>query len=169
MLQHKDGARSPSVTLTHPVNMHPAFLHTHNALRWVVLLVGLLAIVRAAQGLKGDRPFAPARRVGVFFMVSLHVQLLIGLVLFVVSPLVQTAMANMKATMADAATRFFIAEHPTLMVIAVVVMTVGSIIAKNASDDAARHRKLLVFAVVTMLLLLAGIPWQRALVPGMGS
>lgn len=149
--------------------MHSALLLTHNALRWIVLVAGVLAIVRATQGLKGDRPYAPARRAGVLFMVSLHVQLVLGLVLFVVSPLVHQAMADMKATMADAATRFFIAEHPTLMVIAVVVMTIGSIVAKGAPDDASRHRKLLVFSVVTLLLLLGGIPWQRALVPGMGN
>jgi hypothetical protein len=149
--------------------MHSALLLTHNALRWVILVAGVMAVVRAVQGLKGDIPYAPARRVGVLFMVSLHVQLLTGLVLFVVSPLIHRAMADMKATMADAATRFFVAEHPTLMVIAIVVMTVGSIVAKNAPDDAARHRKLLVFSVVTLLLLLAGIPWQRALVPGLGN
>jgi cytochrome c biogenesis factor len=149
--------------------MHAALLLTHNALRWVILVAGVMAVARAVQGLTGDRPYAPARRVGVFFMVSLHVQLLTGLLLFVVSPLVHQAMADMKATMADAATRFFIAEHPTLMVIAVIVMTIGSIVAKNAPDDAARHRKLLVFSTVTLLLLLAGIPWQRALVPGMGN
>lgn len=149
--------------------MPSALLLTHNALRWVILVAGVMAVVRAVQGLKGDRPYAPARRAGVLFMVSLHVQLLTGLVLFVVSPFVHQAMADMKATMADGATRFFIAEHPTLMVVAVVVMTIGSIVAKNAPDDAARHRKLLVFSAVTMLILLAGIPWQRALVPGMGN
>ena len=149
--------------------MHSVLLLSHNALRWLILVAGVLTIVRAVQGLRGDRPYAAARRVGVLFMVSLHVQLLTGLLLFVVSPFIVAAMADMKATMADSATRFFVAEHPTLMVIAVVVMTVGSIVAKNAAEDGARHRKLLVFAVVTMLLLLAGIPWQRALVPGMGS
>ena len=149
--------------------MDPALLFTHNALRWVILVAGLLTVAAAVQGLKGDRPYAKARRAGVILMVSLHVQLLVGLVLFVMSPLVHTAMEDMKATMADAGTRFFIAEHPTLMVIAVVVMTIGSIVSKNAPNDAARHRKLLVFTAVTLLLLLVGIPWQRALVPGMGG
>jgi hypothetical protein len=69
--------------------------------------------------------------------------------------------------MADAAVRFFIAEHPAIMVAAVLLMTVGGIVAKNAADDASRHRKLLTVAVVTMALLLYGIPWQRALLPGM--
>ena len=49
------------------------------------------------------------------------------------------------------------------------VSTVGSIVAKHAPDDAARHRKLLVFTAVALLLLLAGIPWQRPLMPGMGG
>ncbi|MBX7119509.1 MAG: hypothetical protein K1X31_10965 [Gemmatimonadaceae bacterium] len=149
--------------------MHPALLHTHNALRWVILVAGVLTLLKAAQGLKGDRPYAAARRAGVVFMAGLHLQLLLGLGLFVVSPLVQQAMADMRATMATASVRFFIAEHPTLMVVAVVLATVGSVVAKNAPDDAARHRKLLVFTGVTLLLLLAGIPWQRPLVPGMGG
>lgn len=149
--------------------MHPALLHTHNALRWVILVAGVITILKTVQGLKGDRPYAAARRAGVVFMASLHLQLLTGLLLFVVSPLIQQAMSDMASTMADAKTRFFIAEHPTLMVIAVIVATIGSIVAKNAADDAARHRKLLVFTVFTVLLLLAGIPWQRPLLPGMGG
>lgn len=149
--------------------MHPALLHTHNALRWIVLVAGLLTLVKAAGGLRGDRPYDAARRAGVAFMASLHLQLVLGLLLFVVSPMVHQAMGDMAATMQDPGTRFFIAEHPTLMVIAVVVATVGSIISKNADNDAARHRKLLVFTVVTLLLLLGGIPWQRPLLPGLGG
>lgn len=149
--------------------MHSALLHTHNALRWVVLVAGLFTLFVAWQGLKGDRDYAAARRVGVAFMASLHLQLILGILLFVVSPFVQGAMGDMAATMKDSATRFFVAEHPVLMVIAVVVATVGSIVAKNAADNAAKHRKLLVFTIVTFLLLLGGIPWQRPLLPGMGG
>lgn len=147
--------------------MHPALLHTHNLLRWVVLLLGVLALVRAYQGMSGDRPYAAARRIGVFFTASLHVQLILGLALFMVSPFIRAAMSDMRTTMADAPTRFFVAEHPTIMVAAVVLMTIGGIVAKNAANDAARHRKALVFIGITMLLLLWGIPWQRALFPGM--
>lgn len=149
--------------------MHPALLHTHNLLRWVVLLAGVVTLVQALRGLDGTRPYAGTRKVGLLFMSGLHLQLVIGLTLFVVSPFVQGAMANMEVTMADRALRFFIAEHPTMMVAAVVIATVGSIVAKNAADDRARHRKALVFTAVTLLLILAGIPWQRPLMPGMGG
>ena len=146
--------------------MHAALLHTHNLLRWVVLLAGLATVVKSARGLDGSRPFAATRKTLLAFTASLHLQLLLGLGLFVVSPYIQSLLADMPATMRDGANRFFIAEHPTLMVVAVLVGTVGGVVAKNAADDAARHRKALFFVLVTLALILAGIPWQRPLLPG---
>lgn len=147
--------------------MYLAVLHTHNLLRWVVLVLGVLAFVKALQGLSGDRPYKTARGAGVLFTASLHLQLLLGLLLFMVSPFVKAAMRDMAATMAVRDVRFLIAEHPTFMVVATILMTIGGIIAKNAPNDAARHRKAAIFIGLTMALVLWGIPWQRALFPGM--
>ena len=144
--------------------LHAIVLHTHNGLRWVILAAGVAALVTAARGLGGDRPYAQARRFGVAFMGALHLQLLLGLTLFFTSPFVGRALRDMKTTMADAPTRFFIAEHPTVMVAAVVLATIGGIVAKNAKDDAGRHRKALVFIVITLAMLLWGIPWQRPMI-----
>jgi len=144
--------------------MHLFILQTHSVLRWAILILGVIAVVKAAQGLSGDRPYAAARRVGLFFTGALHLQLLLGLALFGVSPFIKAAMANMQATMADSSVRFFFAEHPTLMIVATILMTIGGIVAKNAATDAARHKKLLVFAGITLVLILAGIPWQRPLI-----
>lgn len=140
-------------------------LAIHNLLRWAVLLTGFLAIVQTVRGLNGRTPFAKTRPLLLAFTANLHLQLLIGLSLFVVSPTVKAYMADMAGTMRDGSRRFFIAEHPTLMVAAVLLATIGGVIAKNAPDDAARHRRALVFTVITLLLLLAGIPWSRPLLP----
>ena len=140
-------------------------LAIHNLLRWAVLLTGLLAVVQAVRGLGGRIPFAKTRPLLLAFTANLHLQLLIGLTLFVVSPTVKAYLADMSATMKDGSRRFFIAEHPTLMVVAVLLATIGGVIAKNAPDDAARHRRALGFTVVTLLVLLAGIPWSRPLLP----
>jgi len=147
--------------------MYSIILLSHNTLRWFVLALGIATLVTAVQGLRGTQPYAKARRIGVFFTASLHLQLLLGLSLFAISPFIREAMGNMQATMADSARRFFIAEHPSLMVAATILMTIGGIVAKNAADDRTRHRKLLTFAAITFVMLLAGIPWQRALFPGM--
>lgn len=147
--------------------MHSALLHTHNLLRWAVLILGVLAFVKALQGMKGDRPYAPARGAGVLFTASLHLQLLLGLLLYMVSPAIKAIMRDMQAAMGDAGMRFIVAEHPTIMVLATILMTIGGIIAKNAANDAAKHRKAAIFIGITMAMVLWGIPWQRALFPGM--
>ncbi|MBX3173056.1 MAG: hypothetical protein KF709_01460 [Gemmatimonadaceae bacterium] len=147
--------------------MHAAILHSHNLVRWIVLALGVLAVLRAFQGLSGDRPYAATRKFTAMFMGALHLQLLLGLLLFLFSPTVKAAMRDMAAVMADAATRKVVIEHPTVMVIAAILMTVGSLVAKNAATDAARHRLALIFSGITMALVLWGIPWQRALFPGM--
>ncbi len=149
--------------------MHAALLLVHNSLRWLILVAAVHALYVASRGLQGDVPYARARRAGAMFLGTLHLQVVVGLVLFLTSPFIRTAMGDMAATMRDGGTRFFIAEHPTMMVAAAVLATIGSIVAKNARDDAARHRKLLVFTAITLLLLLAGIPWQRPLLPGTGG
>lgn len=147
--------------------MHSALLHTHNLLRWAVLILGVLAFVKALQGMKGDRPYGPARGAGVLFTASLHLQLLLGLLLYMVSPAIKAIMRDMQAAMGDSALRFIVAEHPTIMVVATILMTIGGIIAKNAANDAARHRKAAIFIGITLGMVLWGIPWQRALFPGM--
>jgi uncharacterized membrane protein len=143
--------------------LHTLLLHSHSILRWVILGAALFTIFRAVRGLGGAVAFADARRASVIFTAALHTQLLLGLALFFTSPFIGEAMKQMKATMADPATRFFVAEHPVMMVAAVVLATFGGIFAKGGVDDAARHRRLLVFTSVTLLLLVAGIPWGRPL------
>ena len=147
--------------------MHSALLHTHNLLRWVVLVLGVLAIARAAQGMNGRIPYDRARKAAAMFMGSVHLQLLIGILLLMNSPTVRAAWGNMEATMQDAALRKVVIEHPALMVGAALTVTWGAMVAKSRPTDANRHQVGVVMMVVAMLVILAGIPWQRALFPGM--
>jgi uncharacterized membrane protein len=147
--------------------MHAALLHTHNLLRWVVLVAGAYAIVKAFSGLSGDKPYAVTRRATAMFMGSVHLNLLLGLLLFLFSPTVKASMRDMAATMANKDLRFIIAEHPTLMVLAAILVTFGSIFSKGRATDAARHKSAAIFMTITLVVILAGIPWQRALFPGM--
>lgn len=147
--------------------MHSALLHTHNLLRWIVLVLGALAIARTAAGLSGNRPFDAARKAIAMFMGSVHLQLLLGLLLLMNSPTVKAAMRDMEATMADPALRKIVVEHPTMMVLAAILVTVGGIVAKGRATDGAKHKAGLGFMLVTLAVILAGIPWQRALFPGM--
>lgn len=141
--------------------MHTTLIGVHGGLRWLIVLVGLIAFVRHLQGMQGGVPFARARKVGVAFTALMHINLLIGVVLYGVSPLIKGAMADMKGAMRIPDTRFIVAEHPLIMVVAVILVTIGGIVAKNAADDAVRHKKGALFIGAVLALLAYGIPWSR--------
>ena len=125
------------------------------------------AIVRAAQGLNGRIPYDRARKASAMFMGSVHLQVLVGLLLLMNSPIVHAAMRDMQATMQDDALRKVVIEHPALMVGAALVVTWGGIVAKGRPNDASKHQVGLVMMSLSLIVILAGIPWQRALFPGM--
>lgn len=136
-------------------------LVAHSWLRWAVLLLGLAALVRSAQGWAQRRPWtATDRKISAAFVGSLDTQLLLGLLLYVVlSPLRPTSMAALKAAMPVAALRFFAVEHIFAMIVAVAVAHIASSRAKRAADPTARHRRMALGVLFALLLVLAAIPW----------
>ena len=92
----------------------------HSLLRWVVLLTGLLAVARAVAGWAGGRQWTAAdNRASLWFTIALDLQLLAGLLLYLVlSPLTQAAFEDIGATMRNPGLRFWTVEHPFGMVIA---------------------------------------------------
>lgn len=147
--------------------MYLGLLHTHNLTRWIVLIAAVAAIVLALMGRFGKQPFGKSHRIAnTAFVASLDLQLVLGLFLYFVSPLVRAGLADIGAAMGDAAIRFFVVEHATYMVVAVVLAHVGSARVRKAKSDAAKHGTALVFFGLALALVLAGIPWQRALFPG---
>lgn len=146
--------------------MAPLVLALHNAVRWLVLFLALVALVRALRGINGHVAYeAGAKRALSFFTISTHVQFLLGLLLYGVSPVVRQAMADMRAAMSDAGIRFYIVEHPTIMVLAVLVATATGVLARRGPDDAVKHRRAAIGVALAALLLVAGMPWQRPFLP----
>jgi hypothetical protein len=138
--------------------MHNGLLHLHNFLRWVVLLAGLVAVVRAHQGVAGNVGYR--RGPGTIFVTSLHLQLLIGLGLyFGTSGLVTSFLASPGENMKNAVLRFFGVEHMVMMLAAIVVATIGSAKARRGADDRAKNKAARLFFAIALVLLLAGIPW----------
>ena len=148
--------------------MYVALLHTHNVTRWIVLVAALVALVWALQGWLGSRPFEKRHRfANLAFVASMDVQLLIGIALYVVSPLVQVALSDMGAAMRIHELRYFAVEHLSIMLVAVVLAHVGSALVRRAAGDRAKHGRALLWFGLATIALLAGIPWDRALLPGL--
>lgn len=135
-------------------------LLVHSWVRWAVVIVGVLALVRAIVGASGRRPWTLADdRAGLWFTISLDVQILIGLYLyFVLSPFTAEALKNFGGAMRSPALRFWAVEHAFGMLLAVVLAHVGRIRLRRA-EPARRHTIAAIFFGIALVVLLASIPW----------
>ena len=134
-------------------------LHTHSGLRWIALILLLWAIFNAVSK-KSSGIYTPAdRKLNMFAMVSMHLQLVIGLILYFISPNVKVALANMGAAMKNTMLRHVSVEHIIMMLIAIVLITIGHAKSKRLTDANAKHRKIFLFYTIGLLIILAAIPW----------
>ena len=138
-------------------------LVAHNLIRWLVLIAGIIALVSAFGGWSGRKPMtAGVRRWGALFVATLDLQLLIGLILyFVASPITKAAFQNMAVAMKDHEMRFFTVEHTTYMLIAIIAAHVGSFLSRKGRTDLRKYRGAVIGYGISLLVILAGIPWWR--------
>lgn len=134
----------------------------HNLVRWAVLIFGVIAAVRALAGWLGRRGWLPVDdRLGLFFTMSLDIQVLLGLLLyFVLSPITTENFSRMGEVMGNPAVRFYLVEHALLMLVALVLAHIGRSRAKKAPNPIARHRAAAIFYTLAIILVIVAIPWE---------
>lgn len=151
-------------------------LHAHNFLRWIVLILALWTIIKGLSGMSGKKPFGSGDRKPVlFFMIAMDIQLLLGLALYFTGALGIKNIQNqgMGAVMKDSFSRFYAVEHLAGMLLAVILAHLANAATKKALPDHKKFRKVFLFSLLSLLLMLATIPWPframigRPLFPGM--
>ncbi|MFY7668483.1 MAG: hypothetical protein ACOVQG_07050 [Crocinitomicaceae bacterium] len=142
--------------------MNSILTHAHSGLRWVALILLLLAIVNAFTSKTYEKKH---KMINLFAMVTLHTQLLIGLVqYFVTSQKVQFIDGWMKNPLL----RFYGMEHILLMIIAIVLVTIGHSKSKKGTTPEEKFKPIKLWYVIGLLLILAAIPWPFRTVLGGG-
>ncbi|MBL7735602.1 MAG: hypothetical protein JNL51_09085 [Chitinophagaceae bacterium] len=156
--------------------MYTGLLHLHNLLRWVILILLVIAIVKSLSGMTGKKPFTKGdKKIGLFLMISAHIQLLIGLYewFFGAWGLKLIQKTGMGEAMKEPAYRFWAVEHITGMLIAIILITIGRGASKKNISDQAKHTKTFWFFLIAFILILSVVPWPfreaiaRPLFPGM--
>ncbi len=136
----------------------------HGWNRWLVLAAAAVALVAAYAGwLRGGTYGGAVRTSAEVFIGLLGLQVLLGLVLYALSPLVRTGLADLGAAMAVKELRFFSVEHITGMLIAMTAAQVGAVRVRRASTDGAKLRQAAIWRTVAVAAVLASIPWWRPL------
>jgi len=142
--------------------MHNTLLIIHSLLRWAIVLTGIWAVIRALKGVSGNSAYTAAdKKAGLFFMIFLDLQLLIGLLLyFVTSALgIKSFQANGGAVMHDSVLRYFAVEHAFAAIIAIALVHIGRSKVKKTPLDSQKHKTSLIFFALALIIMAARIPW----------
>jgi uncharacterized membrane protein YozB (DUF420 family) len=142
--------------------METGLLHLHNLLRWVILILLLVSIVKAFTGWQRKKAFQPGdKKIWLFTMIAGHITLLIGLYQWLAGRygLLTTSLPEGTRVMKDKFYRFYWVEHPVTMILAIVFLTLAHGTAKKTFPDQVKYKKAFWFFILALVLILAGIPW----------
>ena len=129
----------------------------HSGWAYVALLLLLIAVVNAWLAVGSKKGFTKKdRTLALIALIVIHIQLLVGLILYFVSPLGKQALGNIS----DSALRLTALEHPLINVIAIVLITIGWSKHKKATTNTAKFKSIAVFYTIGLVLILARIPWK---------
>jgi NADH:ubiquinone oxidoreductase subunit 2 (subunit N) len=138
--------------------MYETIQSVHSILAYAALGLLLLTSINAIFGLTSKKLFTDKDlRLSLFTLIICHIQLLVGLILYFVSPLGLEQLGNMK----DAAMRLTSLEHPLTNIIALVLITIGWSKHKKEESNNGKFKKIAIFYTIGLILLLAMIPWAN--------
>ncbi len=143
--------------------MYSAALVLHGWLRWAVLILAVVAVIRAIGGRSGRTWSLSDDNLGKWLVIAFDLQFTIGLLLYVaLSPITQAAFADFGAAMGNAQLRFYAVEHAFGMTVSLALVHIGRVKIRKASGDHRRHSLAAMFYGLALIVLLGSIPW-----PGM--
>ncbi len=136
--------------------MYTGLLHAHSGLRWIVLFLIVWALFKAISGWSGQKEYQKSDRLSALLaLIFTHIQLLIGLVLYFISPKVSFESGVMESSVL----RFYTVEHISMMIIAIALITIGFSTAKRMEASLEKHKRIAITYGLGLLLILASIPW----------
>ncbi|MEY2924062.1 MAG: hypothetical protein RLZZ337_610 [Bacteroidota bacterium] len=139
--------------------MDNLLLISHNVLRWTVVLFGLYAITKAIRGVLFKQDYTANHNLSAtLFVASVHLQILLGLLLYVARGWASN-LGKMGEAMGDSTTRFWTVEHAFTMILAALLVQIGRTKSKKAVDVAKKHKVAAIFFTIGFILIMLMIPW----------
>ncbi len=141
--------------------MYTGLLHTHNLLRYAIVILLLLAIFKSLKGWFGNGTYQESdNKVSLFLFISAHLQLVIGLALYFIGDKYKLISEfGMAEVMKSEELRFWAVEHITAMILGIAIITLGRIMAKKTDVDKIKFRRQSIYFILAALLIFSAIPW----------
>ena len=134
--------------------MHTSLLLTHSVFRYFVLVFLLLFVFRSLQGWMNKSSFSSLDdKLGFWLFMVAHTQLIIGFVLYFISPVVVFSGESMK----DASARYWLVEHGSMMILAIVLITLARVTTKKITDSTAKYKRLFIYNGIAFVIIIVAI------------
>tara|TARA_R110002049_G_scaffold309132_1_gene517448 strand:+ start:6402 stop:6839 length:438 start_codon:yes stop_codon:yes gene_type:complete len=143
--------------------MYETILNLHSFLAYAVLAILFLAVANAIMGLVGNKIFNLSKdfRLSLFALILSHIQLLVGLILFFVSPNGLNAIQSNGMGGLTSAARLLAVEHPFINIIAIIFITIGWSKHKKVMEGNKKFKLIAIFYGLGLVLFLSRIPWGQ--------
>ncbi len=134
--------------------MDSLLLLFHSTIRYFFILFLIIVVVRSLVGWMNKKEFTKLDdKYSLWLFMLTHTQLLIGIILFFVSKAVIFDGASMK----NPVSRYWLVEHSTMMLVAIVLISIARISIKKIADSVAKHRRLFILNTIAMVIILGAI------------
>ena len=144
------------ITFIKIFNIMMKILHSYWA--YIVVFLILIAFINAVMGFSKKRTFKDKDlRSSLFTLIVTHIQLLIGLAWYFMSPWYK----SMKASGIDASNRLLAVEHPIMMLLGIIFITIGWSRHKKQTTDAGKFKTLMIFYGIGLFFILSRMPWKQ--------
>ncbi len=140
--------------------MYNGMLHLHSVLRWIILILLLVAVYKSL--IDKNKPFTSShKKTGLFLMITADVMLLVGIYQWIVGPWgLKSIQANgMSVVMKNSVLRFFAIEHFVGMLVSIILIHIGYSYTKKNIPDVTKHKRAVLYFGLALLIILTFIPW----------
>lgn len=129
----------------------------HSGWAYLTLLFLVVAVLNVVIGYVSKKEFVSKdRKIALFALIVTHIQILVGVILYFVSPLGLASFGQM----ADKALRLTSLEHPLINILAVVLITIGWSKHKKLETSETKFKTFSIYYSLGLLLILSRIPWS---------
>ena len=139
------------------MDFYPFLQKFHSGWAYLALLLLVIAVVNSIVGMTSKKEFTPKdRKIAILGLIGTHMQLLVGLILYFVSPLGFSSLGQMS----DKALRLTSLEHPLINLIAITLITIGWVKHKKLTTSESKFKSFSIYYSLGLLLILSRIPWN---------
>ena len=141
--------------------MYTGLKHLHSILPYLLLVALVIVLIKSIVAYRSNFSHtASHHKNGLVVLILAHLQLLLGATLYFISPMSQAGLSDIGSAMKNSTMRLYTLEHPIMMIIAIVFITMAYSKSKKDIEDRLKHKVKSLYYLIALALIVSRIPWS---------